>query len=76
MAATGPIDSWNNNPLDVGPIYPFAGWEVLLCVAAAALWLAWTVWQIRNENATLEKESRRLTSSALSQIAGRAADRR
>ena len=45
--------------------------EVLLFVVSVALWLAWTVWQFRNEGATIEKESQQLTSSLLHQILDR-----
>ena len=48
-----------------------SGLEVLLFVVSVALWLAWMVWQFRNEGATIEKESQQLTSSVLRQILDR-----
>ncbi len=44
MSSTGPIESWNINPINVGPISPFAGWEALMfavCVAFCAMFMAW-----------------------------------
>lgn len=46
---TGLIDSWTNNPLDVGPLYPFVGWEMALFVVCLILWIVYTIWQIRFE---------------------------
>ena len=51
MNSTGPIDTWNINPIDVGPIYPFAGWEVLMFVACLAFCIYFMVWKFRMENA-------------------------
>ena len=69
------IESWAVNPLEQGPLYPFAGIEVLLFLVSVALWLAWTVWQFRNEGATIEKESQQLTGSMLGQMLDREAGR-
>ena len=71
MHVIATIESWAVNPLEQGPLYPFAGLEVLLFVVSVALWLAWMVWQFRNEGATIEKESQQLTSSVLRQILDR-----
>ena len=68
MHVIATIESWAVNPLEQGPLYPFAGFEVLLFAVAAALWLAWTVWQFRNESATIEKEFQQLTSSLRGQM--------
>ena len=53
---TGLIETWAGNPADVGPMYPFVGYEVPLFVVCVVLWIAYTVWQIRHENATYVDE--------------------
>ena len=45
---------------DVGAIYPGVGWETPLAALAVALWLGWTVWQIRHENAEYARQVRML----------------
>ncbi len=57
--ATTPIDTWAVDLADVTLIYPGVGSEVIMTVVAIALWLAWHVWQVRNENATYEEEKRK-----------------
>ena len=29
---------WNGNIFDIGPIYPFVGWEVLMVILLVAFW--------------------------------------
>ncbi|MCE2437917.1 MAG: hypothetical protein J4F39_00665 [Candidatus Latescibacteria bacterium] len=53
---TGLIDTWVGNPADVGPMYPFVGYEVPLFVVCIVLWIAYTIWQIKHENATYADE--------------------
>lgn len=60
MNATGPIESWNVNPIDVGPIYPFAGWETLMFTACVAFCLFFIVWKFLTENAQYASKVRQL----------------
>lgn len=60
---TGLIETWAGNPADVGPMYPFVGSEVPLFVVCVVLWLAYTVWQIKHENATYAAELDRLAEA-------------
>ncbi len=53
---TGLIDTWVGNPADVGPMYPFVGYEVPLFVVCLGLWIAYTFWQIRHERANYRDE--------------------
>lgn len=53
---TGLIETWVGNPADVGPMYPFVGSEVPLFVVCVVLWIAYTIWQIKHENATYASE--------------------
>ncbi len=46
---TGLVPSWNVDPMELGPLYPFVGSEMILFVVCVALWVAFTVWQMRFE---------------------------
>ncbi len=48
---TGNFADWDGKMMDLGPIYPFVGWEVPM---------GWHIWQIRMENRTLETEAANL----------------
>jgi len=52
------IETWNQNLLDIGPMYPFAGAEGLLAIIGIGSWIAWHVIQIRSENKLLEEEAK------------------
>lgn len=49
MTVSTGLDSFSN-PADIGVMYPFPGAEVLFVVVAVALWIAWHVSQVRQEN--------------------------
>ena len=51
---TGVVDNWNGNMLDIGPIYPFVGWEGLMVVACLIFWIGWHYLQMRMENRGLD----------------------
>ena len=53
---TGLIDSWASNPSDVGPMYPFVGFEIPLLVICITLWIGYTVWQMKFEASTYSDE--------------------
>jgi hypothetical protein len=56
------MTSWAVDLKDVGAIYPFQGSETLLVILGLAFWIGWHIWQIRDENATLESEKKRATA--------------
>ena len=58
---TGPIGSWLVNPLDLGPLYPFVGFEVALVTICAVFWAVYVVWQIRFEHERCGREAKRLS---------------
>lgn len=60
---TGNIANWDGNILDIGPIYPFVGWETLMVIVAIVFWLGWHYLQIRMENRQLESEAQKLRQS-------------
>ena len=54
---TGLIDNWNGNMVDIGPIYPFVGWEVPLVIVCFIFWIVWHYLQMKMENSTLDEEA-------------------
>jgi hypothetical protein len=66
------IQSWSGTIADIGPLYPFVGSELFMVVAAAVLWLAWHLFQLKVEANEYEEEAARLrTGDTLERIAGR-----
>ena len=61
---TGLVDNWNGNLFDLGPIYPFVGWEVPMVIVCFIFWIGWHYLQMRMENQTLEEEARRLAQQS------------
>lgn len=59
------ITNWTGNMLEVGPIYPFVGTEVVLWIVGVALWILWHVWQLRFESEALSDSDNRLKGEEL-----------
>ena len=58
--STGNITNWDGNIVDIGPIYPFVGWEGFMVVLCLVFWIAWHILQVRMENAQLEEQAEKL----------------
>ena len=63
MVATGLIESWSGNPQEVGPLYPFVGWEVLMYAVCVVLCIGFFVWKLVTETAGYEKRAAELRSN-------------
>ena len=48
--STGSFENWHGDMLAIGPLYPFAGSEMLLCIIALVFWIGWHIWQVRMES--------------------------
>ena len=57
------IESWNINPLDTGPIYPFVGWETGMFAACVAFSVGFLVWKFRTESAKYASHAQDLRKS-------------
>ncbi len=68
--STGNFENWAGAIADIGPIYPFVGWEWLLVVIGVVYWVIWHVRQIRNENQSLADQEQQLKSGGLSGASG------
>jgi len=61
--STGNVENWDGNVMDIGPIYPFVGWETFMVVLCVIFWVGWHIWQIKMENKRLDDEARQLRQS-------------
>lgn len=52
--STNGYENWAVDLADVGPVYPFQGWEIPMVVVGVAFWIAWHRIQYVRENAHLE----------------------
>ncbi len=50
------IESWNVNLLDIGPMYPFPGSEMLLVIIGLVTWVLWHIIQVKMENRIYDRE--------------------
>ena len=55
------IESWTGNILDIGPIYPFVGTEILLWIAGMIFWILWHFWQTKHENEEIARNAANYT---------------
>jgi len=51
--STNGMTTWAVDLKDVGAIYPFQGWEVVLVILGLAFWIGWHILQTRQENAEI-----------------------
>jgi hypothetical protein len=57
---TGNFGNWDGTITDIGPIYPFVGWEGLMIFVLIVFWIAWHIVQIRREHYDHEAQARAL----------------
>jgi len=69
---TGSVHSWVDNPQNLGAVYPFVGWEIVMAGLGLFFWIAWVVWQLRQENATYRAEAESLRKMNLEEVICRA----
>jgi DUF2075 family protein len=71
MSTTG-VTTWAVDLAEVGAVYPFQGWEVLMAIVGVVAWLGWHVWCVRWE---LQYHRERIAKYANSEDMKRAIDR-
>ena len=54
------LETWNQNLLDIGALYPMPGSEVILALIGLASWIVWHIIQIRTENKVYEEDEQKL----------------
>lgn len=60
---TGLIENWTGNPAEIGPMYPFVGFEVPVVLVCFILWILYTIWQMRFEHTHYAREEQELRKS-------------
>ena len=55
---TGNFTDWSGNMLDLGPLYPFVGWEGVMVVLAFIAWIGWHILQMRAEKKQHDDQAR------------------
>jgi hypothetical protein len=58
------IETWNVNLLDIGPMYPFPGTEMLWVVIGIGSWILWHIIQWRMEAKVMAEERREFSDKA------------
>lgn len=59
LASTTIVETWSGTDLaQVGPIYPFVGWEFVLWILGLAFWIGFHVFGARVEKSELEHDNR------------------
>jgi hypothetical protein len=58
--STGNVANWDGNIVDIGPIYPFVGWEGFMVLLVFIAWIAWHLVQLRAESKQLDDEAQLL----------------
>ena len=51
------IKSFTGNIAEMGPIYPFIGWEWLFVILGVVFWIVWHVWQFKIEKDEFAKDN-------------------
>jgi hypothetical protein len=54
--STNGLTSWAVDLKDIGAIYPFQGWEVVMVIVGLAFWIGWHILQTRHENAEIASD--------------------
>ena len=57
--STSNIESWAVDLSEVTVIYPFVGLEGVFTIVGVAAWLAWHIWQARQESGEYNTEIER-----------------
>jgi hypothetical protein len=55
------IETWNMNLLDIGPMYPFPGTEMLWALIGIGTWILWHILQGRMESKVYDEEDQIFT---------------
>jgi hypothetical protein len=58
--STGSFSDWSGAMFDLGPLYPFVGWETAMVIVLVVFWVGWHVVQLRGENRQRAEEARKL----------------
>jgi len=60
ISSTGPVNTWQGDPLELGPLYPFLGSETLMYGVAVAICVAFLVWKLKSENTKYKRQAKKI----------------
>lgn len=63
------IETWNQNLLEVGAMYPFPGTEMIWVVIGLATWIIWHVIQFSSEHKVYKEEEKSFEDASKLQAA-------
>ncbi|MDH5453461.1 MAG: hypothetical protein OEY05_15030 [Paracoccaceae bacterium] len=69
--STNGLESWAVDLAEVGAVYPFQGWEVLMTVLGVAFWIGWHRIQYVRESAHLDAASKVLDKERIAKAVER-----
>ena len=56
IMSTGSIEDFSDKISEIGPLYPFAGWEMIFVFFGFAFWIGWHIWQFKIETREYKEE--------------------
>ncbi len=60
ISSTRPMVTWQGNPLELGPLYPFQGAEMLMLGACVIICVAFLVWKVVSENTKYKQQAKKI----------------
>ena len=63
--STGNFQDFLGNIAEIGPMYPFVGWEWLFTLLCFVFWIGWHSWQIRIESREFREEAENYISKEI-----------
>lgn len=63
--STGNFQDFAGNMTEIGPMYPFVGWEWLFTLLCFVFWIGWHSWQIRIESREFREEAENYISKEI-----------
>ena len=64
MLSTGPVETWQSNPTELGPLYPLVGAETIMFVASLVVFVAFLVWKFKSEQVKYDQQAKDLIDQA------------
>ncbi len=63
--STGNVESFAGKINEIGPMYPFVGWECFLVVLGIIFWIGWHIWQFRFEIREYDEELKKYVNKEI-----------
>lgn len=60
ISSTGPVTTWQGNPLELGPLYPFVGYETWMFGVSVAICVAFLVWKFISEDNKYKQQAKKI----------------